>query len=320
MVPLTLAHSPDPDDAFMWWPLTGKIHPDGRVMEGSDAHPRISTSGFSFVAVPEDIEVLNRRAVALGDLDITALSFRTWLDVQHRYRVTRCGSSFGVGYGPKLISQPRFEQISDLWAAPRRIAIPGLGTTAFLLLNLLAQEIDSRTGRRIAMEFVPMPFDQVIGAVVRGEVDAGLVIHEGQLLYKDAGLRLLLDVGEWWLEQSGLPTPLGCNALRSDLDMRYGPGTIAEIAKLLRHSVDYALANRAESIAYTMPFALANAAKKGAESSGHPTIERVDAYLSMYVNTWTLDMGDSGIASVRRLYGEGFLAGLCPALEAFEPV
>jgi len=315
---LTLAHSPDPDDAFMWWPLTGKIHPDGSVMSGEAGKPRLDTEGLAFQAVPADIEVLNRRAAALGDLDITALSFRAWLDVQDRYVVTRTGSSFGEGYGPKVVGGPNVSSFDDLRRSDVRVAIPGVGTTAFLLLclalgkhELAASELE---------RFIPMPFDQVIGAVLREEVDAGIVIHEGQLLYQEAGLHLLIDVGEWWFQATALPTPLGCNVMRRDLDARLGKGTLSRVAALLSRSVAYALEHRDESIDYTMPFALANANKKGAEASGVPTRERVDRYVAMYVNKWTVDMGEAGIEAVRKLYGAGHAAGLCPALASFEPV
>ncbi len=304
---LTLAHSPDPDDAFMWWPITGKVRPDGTPLEGADGRPRLDTGGIDFKAIPADIEVLNRRAAGDGDLDITALSFRAWCDVKDRYAITHCGSSFGEGFGPKVVAGASVRDTADLRRAGLRIAIPGRRTTAFLLLSMLLGPETTR-----AAVIVEMPFEQVIGAVARGEADAGVVIHEGQLLFADAGLRLVTDLGEWWGTSTGLPVPLGCNALRLDLDARFGSGTIARVSGLLRASIEHALAHREESLAYTMPFALANAAKKGATESGRPTLERVDRYIAMYVNRWTVDMGSQGREAVRRLLAAGHAAGLCP--------
>ncbi len=307
---LTLAHSPDPDDAFMWWPLTGKVMPDGTPINTPDAMPRLDTGDFTFRAVPLDIEVLNRRAIAQGDLDITALSFRAWLDVQDRYLITHCGSSFGEGFGPKLIAPTSVRTFQDLRRSDVRIAIPGKRTTAFLLLSLILGDVAGLDDPR----FVEMPFDQIIGSVARGETDAGLVIHEGQLLFQDAGLHLLVDVGEWWLKQHNLPVPLGCNAIAANLDERCGAGALARVTSLLRASIEYALVHREESLDYTMPFALANAAKKGAETSGAPTRDRVDRYITMYVSPLTVDMGPRGRESLERLYVAGAASGLCPSL------
>jgi 1,4-dihydroxy-6-naphthoate synthase len=186
-----------------------------------------------------------------------------------------------------------------------RIAVPGKRTTAFLVLGLmLGKELVARAGK-----IVEMPFERVIGAVASGEVEAGLVIHEGQLLYEEAGLKLVAELGEWWKEKTGLPLPLGCNTVRRDLDARFGAGSLAEVSATLRRSVDHALAHRRESLEYTLPFALANSAKPG--GSGAPTLARVDEYVAMYVNRWTVDMGEDGKAAVERLFEEGAAAGLC---------
>ncbi|HYE62068.1 MAG TPA: MqnA/MqnD/SBP family protein [Phycisphaerales bacterium] len=301
---LTLAHSPDPDDAFMWWPITGKVRPDGMQV----SPPVIDTGRFRFAALPADIEVLNRRAAEVGDLDITALSFRAWGNVRERYVVTRTGSSFGEGFGPKVVRRADSEKVhcvNCLRGGDVRIAIPGRRTTAFLVLGmLLGRERVAKEGK-----VVEMPFERIIAAVAEGEVDAGLVIHEGQLLYEQAGLKLVVDLGKWWQEQTGLPLPLGCNAVRRDLDARFGAGSVDEVSRTLRRSVDYALEHRRESLEYTLPFALANAAKPG--GSGAPTLERVDEYVKMYVNRWTVDMGPEGLAAVQRLFDEGARAGLC---------
>ena len=307
---LTLAHSPDPDDAFMWWPMTGKSHPDGSEVAGEEK-PRMDTGGISYQAVPADIEVLNRRALAQGDLDITALSFRAYCDVKDRYAITHCGSSFGDGFGPKVVAKVdgagKTMDLAALRDEGMRIAIPGKRTTAFLLLSMMLGKESIRKQER----FVELPFDQIIGAVARGEAEAGLVIHEGQLLFAQAGLGLVADTGAWWKAQTGLPVPLGCNVVARDIEKRLGAGSIAQVSRTLRASIEYALAHRAESLAYTMPFALANAAKKGAEESGKPTLERVDTYVHMYVNRWTVDMGEEGREAVRRLLTSGFELGLC---------
>lgn len=307
MIELTLAHSPDPDDAFMWWPLTGKISPDGVPLAGSAGKPAFDTGRFRFRALPADIEALNRRASDRGDLDITALSVRCYADVKDRYAITRCGASFGDGFGPKVVCRAERDIRCEgcLRRPGLRIAIPGRRTTAFLLLGMILGDPAAREAAR----FVEMPFEQIIGAVSRGEVDAGLVIHEGQLTFADAGLRLVIDVGAWWKDESGLKLPLGINAVRRDLDSRFGPGTLREVGNLLRRSVAYAAERRRESVEYTMDFARANVARGGGLA---PTFERVDAYCRMYVSEESLDMGDAGRAAIARLLGEGARLGLCP--------
>jgi 1,4-dihydroxy-6-naphthoate synthase len=325
---LTLAHSPDPDDVFMWWPLTGKI--DARrsreaaergeaVWQGHSASlskPVIDAGRFEFRAMPLDIEVLNRRASERGDLEITALSARAWSDLRERYVITSCGASFGDGFGPKVVvrdDDARFGAIADAAKAGVRFAIPGRRTTAFLMLGMLL-------GDRVVREpesFIEMPFDHIISAVEGGDVDAGLVIHEGQLTFTDAGLRLLADVGAWWKRKTGLKLPLGVNAIRRDLESIHGPGTVAEVARLLRASVDYTMARREESVAYSMPFAIENVRRGGGEE---PTLERVERYCRMYVSDETRDMGDAGREAIRRLLSEGAKAGLCDAIDRVETV
>lgn len=312
---LTLAHSPDPDDAFMWWPLTGKVLPDGARIQSEDALPRLETGPIQFRAIPADIEALNRRAAEIGDYDITALSFRAYCDVQDRYAITACGASFGDGFGPKVIAPhgvcARLDgNARDVLSDPAlTIAVPGRRTTAFLLLAILIGPgaIAQRPER-----FIEMPFDRVIPAVASGEVGAGIVIHEGQILYEGAGLGLICDLGAWWKNETGLPVPLGCNAIRRDLDERFGDGTTSKVVGLLRESIAYALARREESVRYTLPFALANAAKKGADVARPPTLERIDRYISMYVNALTEDMGERGHEAVRTLLTRGHGLGLCP--------
>lgn len=311
---LTLAHSPDPDDAFMWWPLTGKIAPDGSQISGPEGKPRIDTGRFSFRALPADIHVLNKRAAQTADLEITALSARAYADVKDRYIITSCGGSFGDGYGPKVVvrvdqtaSDVPLNSLVDLAKPGLRIAVPGLQTTAFLLLGLaLGADI-----ARQRIRFVELPFEQIIGAVARREVDAGLVIHEGQITFADAGLKMIVDVGAWWKQHTSLITPLGVNAIRRDLNSLHGPGTVTEIARLLTQSVAYSMKHRDESTRYTLPFALANVTRAG-NTGEAPTLERVDRYCRMYVTPETLDMGDSGRAAIQRLLTEGATAGLCP--------
>lgn len=315
-ISLTLAHSPDPDDAFMWWPLTGKVTPEGTPLPGPEGRPAIDTGRFEFRSLPLDIEVLNRRAAEQGDLEITALSVRTWADVRDRYVITACGASFGDGFGPKVVArqgEPAVNCAGCLRRPDVRIAIPGRRTTAFLMLGLVLGAQAAATGGR----FIEMPFDQIIPAVARGEAEAGLVIHEGQLTFADAGLRLLVDVGQWWKERTGLKLPLGINAVRRDLEDRHGPGTLREIGELLRRSVAHAMERWDESVRYTLPFAAANAARSGVSA---PTLERVDRYCRMYVSEETRDMGEPGREAIRRLLDEGAAAGLCPAVGAVEVV
>jgi 1,4-dihydroxy-6-naphthoate synthase len=316
---LTLAHSPDPDDAFMWWPLTGMVTPTGEPLPGPEGRPALDTGPSTFKSLPLDIEALNRRAIEVGDLDITALSVRAWADAQDRYLITTCGASFGDGFGPKVVVQASNAQVHcqvclrRVLKAGARIAIPGRRTTAFLLLGLVLADpaLMSRDC------FVELPFDQIIPSVARGEADAGLVIHEGQLTFADAGLKMILDVGRWWKERTGLKLPLGINAINRNLDQRHGPGTIAQVAALLRRSVAYAMARWDQSVRYTLPFAAANAERAGAEP---PTLERIDRYCRMYVSEETRDMTDSGREAIRRLLSEGAAAGLCPGVATVETV
>jgi 1,4-dihydroxy-6-naphthoate synthase len=305
-IALTLAHSPDPDDAFMWWPLTGMVSPSGEALPGARGEAAIDAGGFAFRAVPVDIETLNRRAAGAGDLDITALSARAYADAAGRYIVTSCGASFGDGYGPKVVVRRDSKLRCDGCLRGQRptIAVPGKRTTAYLVLSLVLGA-DAAREAEAEGRVVEMPFDRVIEAVTAGKVEAGLIIHEGQLTYADAGLRMIVDVGEWWKDRTGLPLPLGLNAMRRDLDARFGPGTLRRVAGLLSESVRYAMAHRAESIDYAMTFAMANA------GGGAISRERVEKFVDMYVNRWTVDMGDQGREAIRRLLAEGAAAGLC---------
>lgn len=271
----------------MWWPL-------GDAREGRP--PSIDTGRFRYTAVPEDIEALNQRAASAADLDITAISMHNYPHVRARYALTNCGASMGDGYGPKLVARPAttrgrggsLEWLSD---PSIRVAIPGVRTTAWLALRLcLGREVNH----------VAMPFDRIIQAVAQGEVDAGLVIHEGQLSYADDGLELVVDLGAWWLKETGLPLPLGANALRRDLDTRHGPGSMRDVAGALRRSIEHALNLRTEGLDYAMGFAR------------DISRARADEFVAMYVNNLSVDAGERGAAAIRTLLARGSAAGLCP--------
>ena len=286
MPALTLAHSPDPDDVFMWWPITGKIdpHDHDRIVEP----PALDTGRFTFKALPADIDVLNRRAIERGELDITALSIFAWAQVADRYALTSCGGSFGEGYGPKVVTR------GDTDLRGKLIAVPGVRTTAFLLLTLALGKGQFR--------HVEMPFDRILDAVASGQADAGLLIHQSQLTYADLGLTHVLDLGAWWLEHTGLPLPLGGNAIRRDLEDLYGPGTLRELTGLLDRSIAHALAHRDESTRYAMAFA--------------PEINRAqaDRYIDMYVSGLTVDARPRGEQAIARVLAEASRAGMCRAV------
>jgi 1,4-dihydroxy-6-naphthoate synthase len=290
---LTLAHSPDPDDAFMWRGL-GHVGERGSLTPSRDAE--IDTGRFRFRVVAHDIETLNRRAVERGDLDCTAMSFHVYPHVKGRYALTTCGASMGEGYGPKVVARdarpPEWLRTPGL-----RIATPGQRTTAHLTLRLL-----------LGQDFVARetPFEKIITAVGQGDADAGIVIHEGQLTYPDAGLQLVVDLGAWWTERTGLPLPLGANAIRRDLDERFGDGAAAEVAGVLKRSIEHAMANRASH--------LEHAAGYGRGISP----ERNDEFVRMYVNDLTLDVGERGREAVRRLLTEAHEQGLAPDPEPIE--
>jgi len=282
---LTLAHSPDPDDAFMWWPL-------GDVESGRD--PAIDTAGFRFRTVAADIEALNNRAVEQGDLDFTAVSAHTYPHIKDRYAVTSCGASFGDGYGPRVIARPDRMHPGTDWLIEEDalIAVPGTRTTAFLTLRLLL-------GRDFRHAVIP--FEKIPAAVAERKVDAGLVIHEAQLTFTDLGLELVADVGTWWTDQTGLPLPLGLNVARRNLDDRFGAGAAGRLTAVLGYSIRHAMDQREASMAHAMRFA----------QPGAPA-DRADEFVRMYVNERTLDLGDRGAEALRRLLGEGRRAGLCP--------
>lgn len=283
---LRLGHSPDPDDAFMWWPLL--------EIDGQPA--RVTSPRFRFTAVASDIQALNQRAMsAEDDLEITALSVASYPRVADRYALTACGSSVGDGYGPKIVARTSLKP-ADLRGA--RIAIPGTGTTAFLVTSLLLG--------RDAFTHQTIPFKEIPAAVRDGKFDAGVVIHEGQLTFAQEGLVLVEDLGRWWQEQTGLPLPLGANCVLRALDRRHGAGTCAHVAGLLESSVRYAMSHREESVRYALRYAPGMSARLA------------DEFISMYVNAWTLDYGPVGRRAVRELLQRAASGGLVPAVDTPE--
>lgn len=294
-ITLTLAHSADADDAFMWWPL-------GDAGASPPIAPAIDTQEFRFIPIAGDIEEFNRRAAERADLDITAISMRTYADVHHRYALTNCGSSMGDGYGPKVVARHamRFEELLN---PNTTLAIPGERTTAYLALRLLLTSSAPHAAPRTP-QVAPMPFDHIIPAVRAGKIDAGLVIHEGQVTFADAGLHLVADLGALWKQRTGLPLPLGGNAIKRDLDDRFGPGTLRRVAGILEQSIRHALDHRATGIEH--------ARRMHGGMSGSMPIELVDRYIGMYVNPLTVDAGEPGRAAIERLLRDGAAAGFCP--------
>ncbi len=269
---LVLAHSPDSDDAFMFYGLRANA---------------VDTEGVSYVHTLADIETLNRRALD-GELAITAVSFHAYAHLADRYVLLPHGASFGDGYGPCVVARaaggPR--TLADL--AGRRVAIPGTLTSAAMALALYARGAAP----------VVVPCDRIGDAVSAGTVDAGVVIHEGQLTWKDEGFRLVADLGAVWKEETGLPLPLGGNVVRRDL----GPDLIARVSRALGRSIEYALAHREDALTDAMRFA-----------RGLPR-EQADRFVGMYVNEWTRAYGPKGREAVRLFLRRGFEAGILPRL------
>ncbi len=272
---LRIGHSPDPDDAFMWYPLADL---------GSG--PKVDTAGYTFQHTLEDIESLNHRCEN-AELEITALSIHQLAYVADKYTLTNCGSSMGDGYGPMIVAPKPIEidKLPDI-----KLAVPGVRTSAFLTTGLLYRSL----GRTLDNYEVVM-FDQIIERVVAGDFDAGLIIHEGQLTYANAGLERIIDLGEWWGSTRGLPLPLGGNAIRNDLADQFQP-----ICRVLADSIQYALDHRDEAVNYALNYA---------RDMG---VELADKFVGMYVNDWTIDYTDRGRQAVRQLLAEGAEAGLIP--------
>jgi len=264
---IKLAHSPDSDDAFMFYGM---------------ATQKVRTPGLKFTHVLADIETLNQ-AAQQEIYDVTALSFGAYPYLRDKYVLLDCGASFGEGYGPIVVSQRPLKR-EDLTKC--RIAVPGLQTSAYLALRLYQPNVEA----------VVIPFDQILDAVKNSVVDAGLLIHEGQLYFPQMGLRKIVDLGQWWLEQTGLPLPLGGNAVRRALGRTVG----LQIARAIHESVSYGLEHREAAVNYAMQFA------RDMET------EMADKFIGMYVNNWTLGYGDRGRKAVNEFLGRGVSAGLIP--------
>lgn len=244
-------------------------------------HDKIDTGAYRFQHLLEDIETLNRRCLN-GELEISAVSLHAYAHITDRYALLACGASMGKGYGPVVVR--RQEAPTDLSGAT--IAIPGTLTTAFLTLKLYLK----------GFQYIVVPFDQILDAVRNGQADAGLLIHEGQLTYQDAGLQLVVDLGAWWLEETGLPLPLGVNVVRRDL----GEETMCAVSRLMRESIDYALARREEALSYALQYSRGLDAARG------------DQFVGMYVNDYTRDFGDEGRQAVDTLLNRAHAEGIIP--------
>ena len=265
MTTIHLAHSPDSDDAFMFYAL---------------ASGKIDTDGISYVHELQDIESLNQRA-RRAELEVTAVSIHAYAYLSDAYALLPHGASMGDRYGPKLVARTPMSREETIG---KRIAIPGPLTSAYLALRLYQPD------------FIPVPthFDQIEQAVLGGDVDAGLLIHEGQLTYADDGLHLVEDMGEWWFQETGLPLPLGGNIVRKDL----GPELIAKVSRHLKQSIAYGLDNRKAALDHSMTYA------RGLER------DKADEFVGMYVNDWTLDYGPRGREAVKLLLDRGVKAGI----------
>ncbi|HCO39297.1 MAG: MqnA/MqnD/SBP family protein [Aquificota bacterium] len=265
---IRIAHSPDSDDAFMFYALTtGKI----------------DTEGFQIEHVLADIETLNREALR-GTYEISAISFHAYPYVADKYWVLPSGGSVGEGYGPIVVSKQELNSLKG-----KRIGVPGRLTTAFLVLKLYEPDFEE----------VVIPFDQILSAVQEGQVDAGLVIHEGQLSYVDKGLKKIVDLGQWWQEKTGLPLPLGCNVVRKDLGLE----NIRKIERLMKESIRYALEHREEALQFAKEYA----------RDIKEDMERTNRFVGMYVNHRTLDYGEDGREAVRLLLKLGIERGIIKA-------
>ena len=269
---LTLGHSPDPDDAFMFYGLARGLIP---------AH------GFRFQHILQDIQTLNERATR-GELDITAISIHAYAYVSDKYALLPTGASMGDGYGPMLVAKQKFSRAE---VARKKIAVPGTMTSAFLALQLWlgrpAKEVD----------YVVVPFDQIFATVRSGRAEVGLIIHEGQLTYQNEGLQVCEDLGIWWgRENEGLPLPLGGNVIHK----RFTPPTRKAVSDVLTASIQYSLDHRPEAVQHALQYA---------RDMGR---DLADKFVGMYVNHWTLDYGEKGRESIRRFLSRGFEMGVIP--------
>jgi 1,4-dihydroxy-6-naphthoate synthase len=270
---IAVAHSPDSDDAFMFYAL---------------AEGRVDTEGLAFTHELSDIESLNRRAMA-GELAVTAVSFHAYAHLADRYLLLPHGASFGDGYGPVVVAREPIAK-DEIASGNLRVASPGTWTTAALALRLWAPGVETCS----------LPFDRIQEAVSSGEAKTGLLIHEGQLTFREEGLTEIVDLGRWWKEETGLPLPLGGNVVRRDL----GEERIGRISRALSRSIEYGLAHREAALDHAMKYA-----------RGLPR-EMADRFVGMYVNAWTRDYGEAGRRAVQILLDRAHAAGLTPAVRA----
>ncbi len=284
---LTLGHSPDPDDAFMFYGLAKELIP---------------MNGFHFEHILQDIQTLNERAMR-GELDISAISIHAYAYVSDQYALLPSGASMGDGYGPMLVAK---EKLSREEIARKKIAVPGTMTSAFLALELWlgqsskpqvpsSRETSNAKLQTPNFDYIVVPFDRIFNAVRSGQADVGLIIHEGQLTYQNEGLVVCEDLGAWWgRENDGLPLPLGGNVIHK----RFDPATRKAISDILTASIRYSLDHRAEAVEHALRFA---------RDMGR---DLADKFVGMYVNHWTLDYGDNGRESIRRFLGQAYERGL----------
>ncbi|MEZ6055180.1 MAG: MqnA/MqnD/SBP family protein [Planctomycetaceae bacterium] len=283
LAPLTIhvGHSPDPDDAFMFHAL---------------ANDCIDTGRYKFVHELVDIETLNRRAFS-GELELTAVSLHGYAYLTDKYALCACGASMGDNYGPMVVSR---EPLTREALRGKTIAVPGTLTTAFLALQLWmggkGAEVGSPEAATAPFLYKVCPFDEILNVVEAGDVDAGLIIHEGQLTYASQGLVLDVDLGVWWMEETGLPLPLGANAIRRDL----GQQAMEEVTAHLKASIQYGLEHRAAALDHALQYG------RDLDRS------QADRFVGMYVNDWTLDFGPRGRQAVQELLDRGHAAGLIP--------
>jgi len=282
---LRLGHSPDPDDAFMFYGMARDLVPTGR---------------YRFEHILQDIQTLNLRA-RRGELEVSAISIHAYPYVAERYALMSCGSSMGDEYGPMVVA-PHAMSVEELKG--KTIAIPGLLTTAFLALQLALGKGKPAGETGGDFYYTIVEFDQIPRYVKEGVVDAGLIIHEGQLTYRAMGLHLVVDMGVWWKGRTGLPLPLGGNVVRRDL----GREVMQEVTDLVRRSIQFSLDHRKEAVAYALQF--------GRDLNP----ELADQFVGMYVNHWTLDYGERGRAAIDRLLREGAEAGIVPAVREIDYV
>ena len=275
---LTLGHSPDPDDAFMFYGLAKELIP---------------THGFGFQHILQDIQTLNERATR-GELDISAISIHAYAYVSDQYALLPSGASMGDGYGPMLVAKQKFTRQE---MARKKIAVPGTMTSAFLALQMWM----GRPAREL--DYIVVPFDQIFAAVRSGRADVGLIIHEGQLTYQNEGLQVCEDLGAWWgRENDRLPLPLGGNVIHK----RFEPAVRKTISDILTASIQFSLDHRPEAVAHALQYA---------RDMGR---ELADKFVGMYVNHWTLDYGDKGRESIRRFLGRAYENGLIPRRQELE--